>query len=461
MDYAEFIAGKQLQEKRYGFDVPLSSIAPAAFDWQKRIIQWAVRRGRAAMFLDTGLGKTLCQLAWAEQVATKTKGRVLLHCPLGVRKQTYREAGKFSIGVPVVIADDGESLPKGPCIIVCNYDKLHKFEARKFCGVVLDESSILKGLDGATKRFLCEAWSRTQYRLACTATPSPNDHMELGNHAEFLGVCSTQEMLSKYFVNDTGDTGKWRLRGHAVQSFWEWVCQWACCVSMPSDVGGPDEGYILPGLHERTELVHVPLERGSGMLFDSTELSATTIHDEKRRTSPYRARKTAEIVNDLSGHCIVWLDTNYEADDLMPLLNDAVEIRGDMKDSVKESVLDGFVDGTHRVLVTKPTIAGQGMNFQHCNQMVFHAINYSFEQRYQAIRRCLRFGQTREVYVWNVTTDTEHAMANAIHIKSERHVTMQTQMRAAMAKSELAPQTEVGKRSYVASSTMEVPSWLM
>lgn len=459
MDYGEFIRSKRIQTRQYGFDVAVDDLNPNAFEWQKRVIQWSLKRGRSALFLDTGLGKTLCQLNWAQQVVEHTGGRVLIHCPIGVRMQTAGELRKFGIECDITIADSQDDCPSQG-IVIANYEKLHKFDSNEFDGVVLDESQILKGIAGKTKDQLCREWAGSRFRLACTATPSPNDHMELGNHAEFLGVCSHQEMLSKYFVNDTGDTKSWRLKGHSTEAFWDWVCTWAACVTKPSDIGGSDDGYILPELNEYTELVHVPYDTKAGMLFDSTEVSATNIHDEKRRTSPYRAEKTAEIVASVSGSCVVWCDTNYEADDLVKMIPGAVDIRGSMTEQQKENSLTRFANGDDRVIITKPTIAGAGLNWQHCCNMVFHAINYSFEQRYQAIRRCWRFGQTKPVNVWSVTTDTEHAMQNAVRVKSAKHEDLQRSMRDAMQRSELYGTMDVGRTKYTPEYYMEIPKWL-
>jgi len=457
--YDEFIQSKRLASKSYGFDVDPASTNPNAFEWQQRVIAWALKRGRAALFLDTGLGKTLCQLAWAERVCTETGGSVMLICPLGVRHQTKREAAKFGIQVDVVVADDQSESPKHGISIV-NYQKIDKFDTSTFAGVVLDESSILKGLTGKIRKQLTDEWSDAKYRLACTATPSPNDTMELGAHAEFLGVCSQQEMQSKYFVNDSGNTQKWRLKGHSIDAFWDWVCDWACCVSMPSDIGGDDSGYELPELIEHTETVHVPGKVADGFLFDCSGISATNIHQEKRYTSPFRADRTAEIVNSNDDQWIVWCDSNYESDDLVHRIPDAVEIRGSMSDQQKESRLDQFSDGSARVIITKPSISGMGMNWQHCNQMVFHSISYSFEQKYQAVRRCYRFGQTRPVHCYSVTTDTEHAIAKAVSLKAGMHDEMKERMRVAMSRSDFSAKQDRGRTTYRPIEKMEVPKWL-
>ena len=459
MEYSEFVKQKQVQSVEYGHQVSIDDLNENAFDWQKRVVQWAVSRGRAALFLDTGLGKTLCQLMWAQQVCKATGGRVMLHCPLGVRQQTKRESEKFGICVPVVVADDQTQMPdSGICIV--NYQKLDKFDTSLFAGVVLDESSILKGLTSKLRAQLTEEWGDAKYRLACTATPSPNDTMELGSHAEFLGVCSQQEMQSKYFVNDSGNTQKWRLKGHAIDAFWDWVCDWACCVSMPSDIGGDDTGYHLPELVEHTHTVHVPAAVADGFLFDCSGISATNIHEEKRHTSPFRADKTAELVNSNDQQWIVWCDSNYESDDLVERIPDAVEIRGSLTDQQKEDRLEQFSSGDARVIITKPSISGMGMNWQHCSQMVFHSISYSFEQKYQAVRRCYRFGQKQPVQCHSVTTDTEHAIAKAVSVKSGMHENMKERMRVAMSRSDFIAKQDRGRTTYRPIEKMEIPTWL-
>lgn len=459
-EYRMFCSRKHIRPAYSGFDVPLSDIGTEAFHWQKRIVQWAIKRGRAALFADTGLGKTLQQLLWADAVVKRTGQHVMLHCPVGVRWQTKRESEKFGIETESHVVNAASDIPCKPSICLVNYEKMHLFDTNEFAGVVLDESSILKGLSSKTREELTNSWANSPYRLACTATPAPNDTMELGNHAEFLGICTREEMLSKYFTHDSGDTSKWRLKGHAEDDFWDWVCSWAVCVKKPSDIGGDDSGYVLPQLHEITHNVHVPGQVKAGQLFDTSGISATNIHEEKRYTSPYRARKTAELVNGGEGAWVIWCDTNYEADDIRRLIPDVVEIRGSDSDAEKERRLNGFADGTIRVLLTKGSIAGAGMNWQHCNQMVFHSINYSFESRYQAIRRCWRFGQKREVYVHSVTTDTEHAIANTLSIKDARHSTMHVAMSAAMRRSELLAESDAGMTRYNPTKKAEVPSWL-
>lgn len=460
MDYQSFIASKQRRVQPMGFDVAVDDLNSCLFDWQKRAVQWALKRGRAALFEECGLGKTLQQLEWAAQVWKRERKPVVIHCPVGVRQQTLAEAGKFGISpwVSVEVVDDGSETVNG--INLVNYEKLHKFDPSIFVGVVLDESSILKGMNSATRKQLKEAYRHCRYRLACTATPAPNDHMELGNHAEFLGICEPVDMLNRYFVHDSGDTSKWRLRGHGVKPFWQWVSQWAVCVSKPSDIGGDDAGFILPEL--KITRHHVTADEDdtpSGMLFNTSGVSATTIHEEKRLTNSARCRRAAELAKATRGPVLIWCDTNYEADELAKHLPKAVDVRGDSPD--KEKNLLGFARGDFRILISKPTIAGFGMNYQHCNTMIFAGLSYSYEQYYQAIRRCWRFGQTKPVNVHIILADSDSAMESAIARKEVDHLVMQSGMGEALRDANLAEfNVDIMKRSYSTGRKMELPAFL-
>lgn len=458
IDYAAFIAKKQRRVESFGFEVELDQLNGNLFDWQKRAVQWAVRRGRAALFEECGLGKTLQQLEWARLVHQKTGEPVVVHTPVGVRKQTQREAEKFGIGCEVAIVDEPCQIANGISLI--NYEKLHKFSECRFAGVVLDESSILKGMNSATRNQLKDAYLTTRYRLACTATPAPNDHMELGNHADFLGICEPVDMLNRYFVHDSGDTSKWRLRGHAERDFWDWVSQWAVCISKPSDIGGNDDGYDLPELeierhHVTPEIDNAP----KGMLFNTAGISATTMHDEKRLTNSARCRKAAEIANDASGAVLIWCDTNYEADELRKHLPDAVEVRGDDKD--KEAKLLAFAENQFRILVSKPSIAGFGMNYQHCSTQIFAGLSYSFEAYYQAVRRSWRFGQTRPVRIHIVIADSDSAIQSAVARKEADHAVMQSGMSQAMARGNGSTiNSDMIKQKYITKVRFSIPSFL-
>lgn len=457
-NYETFIATKRKRVELFGFDVNISDLNSNLFDWQKRSVAWAVKRGRSALFEECGLGKTLQQLEWARLIFDKCRKPVVIHTPVGVRKQTKRESEKFAIACNVAIVDEPSEVIDG--INLINYEKLHKFDPSVFGGVVLDESSILKGMNSTTRKQLKDAYGWTQYRLACTATPAPNDHMELGNHAEFLGICEPVDMLNRYFVHDSGDTSKWRLRGHAESDFWEWVSQWSICISRPSDVGGSDVGYDLPPMNVCRH--HVTADEDiapEGMLFNTSGISATTLHEEKRLTNTARCRKAAEIAKSTKGSVIIWCDTNYEADELIKHLPKAVEVRGDDKD--KESKLLDFADKKFRVLISKPSIAGFGMNYQHCNTQIFAGLSYSFESYYQAVRRSWRFGQSKAVNIHIVIADSDSAIESAIARKESDHAVMQSGMSQAMLKSNgVSINSDMIKKRYVPGLELNLPKFI-
>ena len=423
--YDDLILAKIKNLPEAGFS-PKPIKAPL-FDWQKHIVNWAVKQGRCALFEDCGLGKTPQQLEWARQVCEHTGGNVLILTPLAVAEQTIREAKKF--GIMAHHATSPEKMKAG--VNVTNYEKLDLFDGVEFAGVVLDESSILKNFSGKTRIALTERFATTQYRLCCTATPSPNDFTEIGQHADFLGICSPAQMLATYFINDTFDTGTCRLKGHAESAFWAWLGSWAACISKPSDIGFSDEGYILPRLNLKTTLVEVD-ERGQGdELFKNATLSATTMHRELRETAKQRADAVARLVNESKETWIVWCNTNVEADELKAIIPDAIEIRGSDTPEKKEKRLEEFSSGKARVIISKPSICGYGLNWQHCRNVAFVGLSYSFEDFYQALRRSYRFGQTKPVNAYIVQARTEGAILQAINKKIGQHQKMQEQMKIA------------------------------
>jgi len=455
--YRDFLSGKHIRQSRVGFDVPLSAINPKMRDFQRVITQWALRIGRAALFEDCGLGKTFQQLEWGHHVCRHTGGNVLLFCPLAVQWQTVREAAKFGIQTPIAIAESQAEVKPG--ITVANYEKLHHFDANSFSGVVLDESSVLKAFTGKTKQSLCSAFANTPYRLACTATPAPNDRMELGNHSEFLGVMPSDEMLSRWFINDGGKAGTYRLRRHGSGDFWRWMASWSVCISTPADLGFDATGYVLPELRTHEHII----ESGpaAGELFAiPREVSATEVHKEKRANLIPRADCVASLVNGNSDAWAVWCDTDYEADALCERIPDAVEVRGSHKDNIKADRLKAFSDGNCRVIVTKAEIAGFGLNWQHANNTTWFA-GYSYERFYQAIRRLLRFGQEKPVNCHIVRTVNEGSIADTIKRKQAEHAEMQSEMAALMAD---GMKEEMGIISaptpYVAGHKMTKPNWL-
>lgn len=427
MKYDQFIASKSQRAESSGFE-PLPITAPL-FGWQEHIVQWAIRKGRAALFEDCGLGKTAQQLEWAHQVVRHTGGSVIILTPLAVANQTSREAIKF--GIPARVATSQDSVTE-PGIYIANYEKLGHFDADDFAGVVLDESSILKSFTGKTRRELTSTFAHTPYKLACTATPSPNDYTELGQHADFLGVCSPAQMLATYFINDTFNTGDWRLKKHAESEFWKWLASWAACVSKPSDIGFDDAGYLLPALNMSTRTVSVDQTiDADDDLFRIASLSATTMHKEMRITAPRRAEEVASMVNASKEAWIVWCNTNFEEDELIARIPDAVAVRGNQTADAKMRNLDAFTNGECRVIVTKPSIAGYGLNWQHCSNVAFVGLSYSFEDLYQALRRSYRFGQQSEVNAVIVQADTEGAILKTIKRKIKQHQEMQEKMKNA------------------------------
>lgn len=431
IDYDQFVAAKMRRQLPHGFE-PRAIRAPL-FDWQKHIVQWAVRQGRAALFEDCGLGKTLQQLEWASQVAAHTSKPILILTPLAVAHQTEREAERF--GYQAFVCRDQGDLPEGGSIAITNYERLEHFDPKAFGGVVLDESSILKNFTGKMRKALTDAFAETDYRLCCTATPSPNDYAEFGQHADFLGVCTPAQMLCTFFINDTFNTGDWRLKRHAEAEFWKWLASWAACVSKPSDIGFTDEGYDLPALRMNTITVDVDIldQKPDDELFRVATLSATTMHKEMKITAPVRAAKVADLVNGSDEPWLVWCNTNIEADELARLIPTALEVRGSDAPAEKERMLMAFVDGDARVLISKPSICGMGMNFQHCRNVAFVGLSYSFEDFYQALRRSYRFGQKYPVNAYIVQAATEGAILQAVQNKMAAHERMQTAMKAAAA----------------------------
>lgn len=417
MSYAQFLTSKAITDPATGLREP-PEISPMLFDFQRDIVRWALRRGRAAIFADCGLGKTPMQLEWARHIP----GRVLILAPLAVSAQTVREATKF--GIENVEYSRGGSEAK---IVVTNYEMLGYFDPADFAGVVLDESSILKSYDGVFRNRIIEAFAQTPFRLACTATPAPNDHMELGNHAEFIGALTRTEMLSTYFVHDGGETQKWRLKGHAASDFWRWLCSWAVTIRKPSDLGYEDGNFVLPPLEFVEHVVHAEKQL-DGYLFPMPAASLQERIASRRDTLVERVTEAIATVAKDNGPWIVWCNLNAESEALANGLIDAEEIRGSDDAADKEARLIGFADGRTRILVTKPSIAGFGLNWQHCANVAFVGLSDSWEQYYQAVRRCWRFGQTKPVKVHVITADIEGAVLANIKRKEADAERMATEM---------------------------------
>lgn len=422
MQYEEFLLAKARRVDAAGFDVQPADINPALFDFQREIVRWAVKKGRAAIFADTGLGKTLQQCEWARLVAEHTGGRVLIAAPLCVSQQTVEEAAKF--GITVRHVRDQSQVGDGICIT--NYEMLHHFDPAAFAGVVLDESSILKNQTGKTRQMIIDMFSRTPYRLSCTATPSPNDFMELGNQAEFLGVMSAVEMFAMYFIHDGGDTSKWRLKGHGKTRFWEWLASWAVCIKSPADLGFDGSRYALPPLVMHDHIIDSqPLD---GQLFTGIAQTLSERRQAKRASIHDRVDAVASMVNASHEEWIVWCHLNDESAMLAKAIPDAVEVYGSLDPAEKERRIMAFTHGEARVLISKPSISGWGMNWQHCRNMAFVGLGDSFEAFYQAVRRCYRFGQGRAVHVHIIYSEAE----GAIKANLERKYRQASEMSADM-----------------------------
>lgn len=413
--YEAFLNKKSVGAKAAGFKP--EDLHPDLFPFQRHIVEKALAAGRYGIFADCGLGKTFMELEFAKHVAIYNGQPVLLVCPLAVGGQTIREAQKFGYGSNI------SRFGTDNAIEVINYENLDKVDFRKYSGVVLDESSILKNYEGAYRNLIIDGFRHTPYKLACTATPAPNDPMELGNHSEFLGAMSRQEMLSMYFVHDSGETAKWRLKGHAEARFYEYIRGWASMLTRPSDLGFSDAGYILPSLQyiER----EIKTESKGLSLFNDVAVSATEFNAELRRTRSARMEAAAEIVNGSSENFVVWIKQNEEGDLLRELIPGAVEVRGSDPSEYKEEKLLAFADNQFRVLITKQQIASFGLNYQNCHNTIFASLDFSFERLYQAIRRFLRFGQQHSVNAHLITTDTMRNVSQSIKIKQQQFERMQ------------------------------------
>jgi superfamily II DNA or RNA helicase len=451
-EYASFLAGKQPRPIASGLAVT-PDLHPALFPHQRDCVAFGLRQGRFGLFLDTGLGKTLCELEWSKHAAAATNGRALILAPLAVAGQIAREGAAFGYQAQVIRSSD--DVRDG--INICNYDRLDRLDPDAFGAVALDESSILKSFTGKTTRALIEMFAGHRFRMAATATPAPNDHMELGNHADFLGIMSGQEMLSRWFINDTSTASQnWRIKGHAQEAFWDWVASWARMAETPADLGHDASAYALPPLNVHRHKAAGDVRAPAGELF-ATELSATTMHDVKRQTAHARAEAAAALV-PAGEPCVIWCDTDYEADALIAALPGAAEVRGSHTPERKEDTLAGFADGRVRVLVTKPSVAGFGMNWQHCRTMVFVGRSFSYEAWYQAVRRCWRFGQKRPVDCHLIVAEGEDQIGRVIARKSADHDAMKRAMRAAMKRA--AGRDAARRVEYQPKHQGRLPAWL-
>ncbi len=417
MNYQNFLLKKRFILESSGFDINKYDLNLMLYDFQCDIVRCALARGKSAIFADCGLGKTPMQLEWGYQVHDYTGGNVLLLAPLAVAEQTKREAAKFDI--PVTLCRSQADVQPG--INITNYEMLDHFVANKFEGIILDESSILKNYNSKMRNQIIGNFSQTPFRLACTATPAPNDFMELGNHCEFAGVMSRAEMLSMFFIHDGGDTSKWRLKKHAEDVFWQWMASWSIFLSNPADLGYDGTDYILPEL-----IIHEYIVDGEEPIREPLTLMQR--RQARKDSLDLRVRKTAEIAQSVGGQCLIWCDLNAESDLLTKSIPGAVEVKGSDSPEHKKTAMLGFSKGEVKDLVTKPSIAGFGMNWQTCSDMIFVGLSDSYEQYYQAVRRCYRFGQQKPVNVHIVISAKEGCVKENIERKTADALKMQKAM---------------------------------
>jgi len=459
-EYNRFLSSKELLDYQSGFEVDKDEVNSMLFDWQKVIVYWALIKGRAALFEDCGLGKTPQQLEWSKLVCKKTEKPVLILAPLAVSEQTKREGDKFGVGVKIV--SDKSDIING--INITNYEKLHKFDPSIFSGVVLDESSILKNFSGVRRNEIIDAFGRTPYRLACTATPAPNDYMELGNHAEFLGIMTRVEMLSMFFINDTSDTGHWRLKGHVKDNiFWKWLSTWCVMISKPSDIGYEDGDFILPAIHYYEHIIETGLGIGKGLGLITPKAETLNERREVRRdTIELRGDEAVELIHKGDDRWVIWCNLNAEGDYLEKYIDGAVQVAGRHSDELKTERMIGFAIGDIRRIVTKPKIAGLGMNWQICSKGAFVGLSDSWEQFYQAVRRIWRFGQDKEVEIHIFLEEREENVLDNIKRKDRQAREMVEAMLIHMKdlmKSELE-QTKKEFVDYIPMIEMRLPEWM-
>lgn len=420
------------------------------YEFQKDIVRWALKKGKACIFADCGLGKTPMQLSWAHQVCTHAGGMVLILAPLAVADQTKREAEKF--GYTAKVVESQSECISG--INITNYEKMDKFVANEFVGVVLDESSILKSYSGKVRTAIIQNFHSVPYKLACTATPAPNDYMKIGNHSEFCGVMTRSEMLSMFFVHDGGQTSKWRLKGHATDVFWQWLATFSVFVDNPANIGYQVSGYDLPKLNINEIIVD-----GNEPIKES--LTLTERREARKESLELRCKKAAKLVNSSNEKWLVWCDLNDESARLSELISESVEVKGSDKSEYKSNSMLAFSDGTVKCLITKPKIAGFGMNWQNCHNMIFTGLSDSYEQYYQAVRRCWRFGQEKPVNVYIIISAKEGCVKENIERKQCDFQKMQsemTELTKEITKKELKSTCRIST-PYEPTKEMKLPDW--
>ena len=450
MNYEEFLSNKRFVLESSGFDIDISELNPKLFQYEKDVVRWALKKGKACIFSDCGTGKTAMQLEWANKVHEHTGGKILILAPLAVAEQTKREGEKF--GIEVKVCENQNDCIDG--LNITNYEKLDRFVAKEFVGVVLDESSILKSYSGKVRTAIIQNFHEVPYKLACTATPAPNDYMELGNHSEFCGVMTRAEMLSMFFVHDGGQTSKWRLKGHAEDVFWQWLATFSVFIDNPKNIGYGMEGFELPKLNVNEIVVD-----------GESPVSETLTLSERRRARKdsleLRCKQAAELVNNSDEQWLVWCDLNDESNRLHELINESVEVKGSDKPEHKSESMLAFSDGRIKALVTKPSIAGFGMNWQNCHNMIFTGLSDSYEQYYQAVRRCWRFGQDHPVNVYIIISKKEGCVKDNIERKQADFLKMQkemTELTKEITKKELRSTCRIST-PYEPSVRMKLPEW--
>ncbi len=447
--YSDFLNTKRKRAMPVGIEA--QSTNSALYPFQKQCVDMALRRGRCALFEDCGLGKTLQQLAWAESISSNTSKPSLILAPLAVAQQTAREGKRF--GIPVTVCRHQDDVKSG--LNIANYEMLKHFSAGEFGSIVLDESSILKAYEGSIRKEITDFARAIPFRLCCTATPAPNDLIEIINHAEFLEIMGGKEIIATYFIQDGNTTHAYRLKRHAVEHFWRWVASWAVAVRKPSDIGFDDAGFDLPPLSINHHIV--PGEVADGFLFP---IEAQTLGEQsaaRRESMEFRVKRAVELATSTHDPVIVWCHYNAESEALTKGIPGAVEVAGAHSNEHKERAMMGFADGSIRVLVTKPSIAGFGMNWQHCNRVIFAGVSHSYEQFYQAIRRCWRFGQTRPVSVDLLHSEAEGAVVNNIMRKQRDSEKLFSEI-VKHFNAEMRPEVRTHNASY--KFNVEVPSWL-
>ena len=450
MNYEEFLSNKRFVLESSGFDIDISELNPKLFQYEKDVVRWALKKGKACIFSDCGTGKTAMQLEWANKVHEHTGGKILILAPLAVAEQTKREGEKF--GIEVKVCENQNDCIDG--LNITNYEKLDRFVAKEFVGVVLDESSILKSYSGKVRTAIIQNFHEVPYKLACTATPAPNDYMELGNHSEFCGVMTRAEMLSMFFVHDGGQTSKWRLKGHAEDVFWQWLATFSVFIDNPKNIGYGMEGFELPKLNVNEIVVD-----------GESPVSETLTLSERRRARKdsleLRCKQAAELVNNSDEQWLVWCDLNDESNRLHELINESVEVKGSDKPEHKSESMLAFSDGRIKALVTKPSIAGFGMNWQNCHNMIFTGLSDSYEQYYQAVRRCWRFGQDHPVNVYIIISKKEGCVKDNIERKQADFLKMQkemTELTKEITKKELRSTCRIST-PYKPNVKMKLPEW--